>query len=150
MKKRAFPTDELLCLITKALSERFKDDPSKPGVLVAHLPEGRGAAKPPSSLKPGNYWARSGNYWARFDSISVAVGGRVAAVDPTKAPDEKPCFYLAAQRFTEPMGQGRKQVCEPVCHEDFDEAVKTLAERVCEPSLTHRVELARVLGRDVE
>jgi hypothetical protein len=39
-------TDDLLALLAKALSERFSEDPSLPGVHIAHLPKGHeGRAK---------------------------------------------------------------------------------------------------------
>lgn len=34
-------TDDLLALLCKALTERYPDDPSVPGVQIAHLPAGR-------------------------------------------------------------------------------------------------------------
>lgn len=35
------PTDELIALLCKALTERYADDPSVPGVQIAHLPKGK-------------------------------------------------------------------------------------------------------------
>ena len=38
-------TDELLALLCKALSERYPDDPTTPGVQIAHLPAGKDGRK---------------------------------------------------------------------------------------------------------
>jgi hypothetical protein len=35
------PTDELLALLCKALTERYPEDPTTPGVQIAHLPAGK-------------------------------------------------------------------------------------------------------------
>ena len=83
-KRLKVRTDDAIALITKALSERYPSDTGgKPGLLIAHLPQG---ADPGVAL-------------VEWPSGRVRESG------------SDPRFYLAAQRFMGPgKGEGRTNV----------------------------------------
>lgn len=144
MKKRAIKdSGELIGLITKALSEQYAKDPSKPGLLIAHLPDG---ANPPQPRTTSNdpHVVTMGHYHMHTFDHEARIGRMVAVASPKPpAPPKPPVFYVAAQRFLAPMGGQRTNVARAT-NEDLDEALLEVARAVC-PSTTAQQDLEAFL-----
>ena len=135
---------ELIGLITKALSERFAEDPSKPGILIAHIPGGLadvGMADAAINVRDGVAGAVLGRVVARglvvaFDPETARISPhrRPSASDaplPTPAtPPDAAAFYVAAQRYTAPYGLGKEIVAKAYAA-DLDDALILVANAVC-------------------
>jgi hypothetical protein len=130
MKKT--PTDDLIALLAKALSERYPNDKGgKPGVLIAHLPEG--------STRTRMTAGGSHIYGVEVVAIDL-VAGAVIKASPS------PCWYVAAQRFMGPEpGQGRTNV-DRETGDDLDEVIERLTKRLA-TSTEHQAELEKAVGK---
>ncbi len=118
-KRLKVRTDDAIALITKALSERYPSDKGgKPGLLIAHLPNG---------TDPGV-------------SIVELPSGRV------RENGSDPRFYLAAQRFMGPgKGEGRTNV-QTWVGDDLDVVIAEAA-RFLATSVVHQAELDKAVGK---
>lgn len=108
-------TCELLALACKALTERYSEDPSAPGILVSHIAEGP---------------ARVEHIWVNGMPNAVAHSGG-------------PTWYVAVHRYKGSFGASR-EVAHKVYNADLDEALVTLI-RLAAPAYTAQRDLAVAL-----
>jgi hypothetical protein len=114
-------TDDLIALTCKALSERYPDDKGgRPGLLIAHLPEGKG--------EQDFYVTLSG---LRFPATADVTG--------------EPRWYVAAQRFLGPgKGEGRTNV-QRWTGDELDDVIAEAAKFLA-TSVEHQAELGKAVG----
>ena len=94
IRKRTVSTDDLIALLAKYAAERWTEDATVPGVVVAHLTEDK---NDPYSVSP-------------IFSRGVHEVGAV--------------FYVSVTRYGQPNGiEGRKSMASAK-HDDLDEAVR--------------------------
>lgn len=114
-------TDDLIALVAKALSERYPNDKGgKPGLLIAHLPDGGG---------PAVRRTQGGDAVYGFSLVSD-LASRMFIGDPVSVVPAAPCWYVAAQRFMGPgKGEGRTNV-DRETGDDLDAVIATLGKRL--------------------
>lgn len=100
-------TGELLALACKALTERFPEDPTRPGILVSHITVGSPIFRP---------------HWV--DGVPAHY----------TTPEPAATWYLAAHRYTGSFAGGRTIVAKQY-NPDLDTALIALAQQ-CAPFTT--------------
>jgi hypothetical protein len=77
----------------------------------------------------------------------IVPGVVIAHLRPEKSPTGAATFYVAARRYDSDLSP-EQRLLGKVYNDDLDEAVRELAELVCNPHTKHQRELASIIVRE--